>query len=370
VRGTSQHVSGGGDRKRLEEYRRRRDPSGTPEPFGGEPGANRLFVIQEHHARRLHWDFRLERDGVLVSWAVPKGLPPSPETNHLAVQTEDHPLDYADFEGEIPPGEYGAGRVLIFDRGSYDTEKWSDREVKVVLHGRRVNGRYVLFRTRDTNWLVHRMDQPAEPGWRPVPDRVRPMRPTEGDLPGGREDRRWGYEFAWNGRRALVRIEGGQARVLSARGDDVTERYPELRPLGPSLGATAVLLDGEIVAFGEDGRPSASLLRQRTSRSDGAPGARLVRDAPVTYLAFDLLHVDGRPALQAPYRERRRLLDELGVSGAAWQVAPWWSGGGRDVLRASQEQGLAGVVAKRLSSTYQPGVRSPDWILVAARSRS
>lgn len=363
-------MSGTADSERLAEYRRRRDPTRTTEPFGGEPGANRLFVIQEHHARRLHWDFRLERDGVLVSWAVPKGLPQSPQTNHLAVQTEDHPLDYADFEGEIPPGEYGAGRVLIFDRGSYDTEKWSDREVKVVLHGNRVSGRYVLFRTRDTNWMVHRMDPPAEPGWRPVPDRLRPMRATEGDLPGGREDRLWGYEFAWNGRRALVRVEGGQSRVLSASGEDVTARYPELRPLGPSLGATEVLLDGEIVAFDPAGRPSPSLLRRRAARAKGPPGAGLVRDAPVTYLAFDLLHLDGRSALDAPYRERRGLLDDLALSGAAWQVAPWWAGGGHDVLRASQEQALAGVVAKRLDSVYQPGVRSPAWILVRAGRKS
>jgi DNA ligase D-like protein (predicted 3'-phosphoesterase) len=117
-------------------------------------------VIQEHHARRLHWDFRLERDGVLVSWALPKGLPEDPKTNRLAIRTEDHPLEYASFEGEIPPGQYGAGTVKIWDRGTYETEKWTDDQIKVILHGSRVSGRYVLIHTGDDQWLMHRMDPP------------------------------------------------------------------------------------------------------------------------------------------------------------------------------------------------------------------
>lgn len=145
---------------RLRDYRGKRRRDATPEPVPHEgplpEGGDNTFVIQEHHARRLHWDLRLERGGVLVSWAVPKGLPEDPETNHLAVPTEDHPLEYASFEGEIPKGQYGAGRVTIWDRGSYDTEKWDEREVKVVLHGTAVSGRYVLFRTGE-NWMIHRM---------------------------------------------------------------------------------------------------------------------------------------------------------------------------------------------------------------------
>lgn len=147
---------------RLATYRKKRDPERTPEPMPGEgarpKGRNDTFVIQEHHARRLHWDFRLERDGVLVSWALPKGLPTDPKKNHLAIQTEDHPLEYADFEGEIPPGEYGAGVVKIWDRGTYTCEKWDDREIKIVLHGDRARGRYVLIHFRDNNWLIHRVD--------------------------------------------------------------------------------------------------------------------------------------------------------------------------------------------------------------------
>ena len=149
---------------RLSAYREKRERDYTPEPLpeqGPLPeGNDNTFVIHEHHARRLHWDFRLERDGVLASWALPKGLPEDRTTNRLAIRTEDHPLEYASFEGDIPPGQYGAGTVRIWDRGTYETEKWTDQEIKVVIHGSHVSGRYVLIHIRNNQWLVHRMDQP------------------------------------------------------------------------------------------------------------------------------------------------------------------------------------------------------------------
>ena len=140
----------------LDAYRTKRNSRSTPEPMGGHPATRNgppRFVIQEHHARSLHWDLRLERDGVLASWALPKGLPETPDQNHLAVHTEDHPLEYAAFEGEIPKGEYGGGRMTIWDKGSYSVEKWTDREVKFVLHGSKTSGSYVLFQTKDRNWI-------------------------------------------------------------------------------------------------------------------------------------------------------------------------------------------------------------------------
>jgi DNA ligase D-like protein (predicted 3'-phosphoesterase) len=159
---------------RLSTYREKRDQDRTPEPVpdrGPLPqGQDDTFVIQEHQARRLHWDFRLERDGVLVSWALPKGLPEDPKTNRLAIRTEDHPLDYASFEGEIPQGQYGAGTVKIWDRGTYETEKWTDdEEIKIVLHGSRVSARYALIRIRDNQWLMHRMDPPDQVSGQPAP---------------------------------------------------------------------------------------------------------------------------------------------------------------------------------------------------------
>src|SRR5919199_2194561 len=148
---------------KLKEYRAKRSFDRTPEPESARKATKTKqprFVVQEHHARRLHWDFRLERDGVLVSWAVPKGIPPDPRRNHLAVHVEDHPLDYIDFAGEIPRGNYGAGQVAIWDHGTYETHKFEDGEVMVTLHGRRVKGKYVLFRTRGHDWMIHRMDPP------------------------------------------------------------------------------------------------------------------------------------------------------------------------------------------------------------------
>lgn len=323
----------------LGEYRRRRDPERTPEPVPAEGplprGDDDTFVIQEHHARRLHWDVRLERDGVLVSWAVPKGLPVEPGSPRLAVHTEDHPLEYADFAGEIPAGEYGGGTVTIWDRGHYETRKWSGRTVDVVLHGQQARGRFVFFRTGgERDWMVRRMDAPADPDWQPLPEAPEPMLATAGTLPPLAEDADWGYEFGWGGQRALARVEGGRVQLL-AGGADVTAEHRDVRGLGGALGSTQVLLDGQLVALGAE--------------------------HPTSFLIADVLHLDGRCCQPLPYARRRELLDALDLRGRAWQTSPWYSGGGADVLRAARDRGLPGVLAKRLESGYRPGRRSRDW---------
>ncbi|MGH3568493.1 MAG: DNA polymerase ligase N-terminal domain-containing protein, partial [Pseudonocardia sp.] len=326
----------------LEEYRRKRDPRRTPEPVPPDdpstdatdpgPGVGDRFVIQEHHARHLHWDVRFERDGVLVSFAVPKGLPTEPGTVRLAVHTEDHPLEYLDFSGEIPAGEYGGGTMTIWDSGTYETDKWTDREVAVVFHGERARGRYVFIRTdRDKRdgWLLRRSDPPA-PDHEPLPHDVAPMLPTPGPLPG---DDGWWWQVCFGGRRVIVRVEGGRAQVIDADGVDLTPDLPRLRGLGPDLGATKVLLDGELSAA-----------------SDLWIG--------------DLLHLDGRDCTDLPYTERRVLLDGLPLVGPHWRVAPVYPDAGPAVLAAATEQGLPAVVAKRARSPYVPGRRSEDWVLV------
>ena len=229
----------------LDDYQRKRNRARTPEPMPDTPvpGTEQadgeqpndaghaatdeqaahaaMFVVQEHHARRLHYDFRLERDGVLVSWAVPKGVPEDPAVNHLAVHTEDHPLAYAWFSGEIPKGEYGAGTVTIWDRGTYDTVKWTDREVKVVLHGRRLTGGYTVFRTRGNDWMMHRERQP-------LPGVLTPMLArSEAELPP--DDGRWALEMKWDGVRALAYCDGGRIRLMSRTGQDVTPTSPSSR---------------------------------------------------------------------------------------------------------------------------------------------
>ena len=349
--------------RRLATYENKRDFAKTAEPTGARRRRPRTkaprFVVQEHHARALHWDFRLERDGVLVSWAVPKGLPLDPKTNHLAVHTEDHPLDYFDFEGEIPKGEYGGGMVHLWDQGTYEVEKWEDREVKVVLHGKRVAGRYVLFQTRGKNWMMHRMDPPPEPDWQPLPETLVPMlASTATELP--RDDGKWAYEFKWDGVRAIVFVDGGRARAQSRNLLDITASYPELADLGEALGSRHVVLDGELVAFDEKGRSDFGLLQQRMKLT-GAAVRRLMQEVPVVYLVFDLLHLDGHSMTALPYAERREILESLGLSGPSWQVPPHFVGDGEAVQAASLQQGFEGVMAKRLDSGYLPGKRTDAW---------
>ncbi len=362
----------------LDEYRRKRDPERTPEPIPAqeqsEPdatprGDDDTFVIQEHHATALHWDVRLERDGVLVSWAVPRGLPTEPGSIRLAVHTEDHPIEYATFEGDIPKGEYGGGRMFIWDRGRYETEKWTDTEVAVVLHGQRVRGRYVFFKGGhkggERDWMVRRSDPPQDPDWEPLPDAIAPMLATPGSLPPSADDATWAYEFKWAGVRALARVEGGRVQLAARNGGDITASYPELRALGADLGSTQLIVDGEIVAL-RDGRPSFAALQNRMHVNNATQARRLAKRHPVTYLIFDLLHLDGRSCLALPYSQRRELLEALGLDGPSWQTSPSFPGDGALILEAAAQQQLEGVVAKRMASRYLPGRRSPDWLKITS----
>jgi bifunctional non-homologous end joining protein LigD len=353
----------------LSTYRRKRHAERTPEPVpppGPLPSGNDdTFVIQEHHARRLHWDFRLERGGVLVSWAVPRGLPQSPKINHLAVHTEDHPIDYGSFEGDIPAGEYGGGKVILWDRGTYETEKWSDREVKVVLHGSRVSGRYVLFQTRDRDWMVHRMDPPADPTWERLPDHVDPMFPVKRSRLPARTGTVWSIEFAWGGLRVAAYVDGGILRLVAIDGEDVTRRFPEIRPLGPALGARPALLDGELVTLNRENHPDPTRLSHRFDTTSESVLRRLSRDEPAILVLYDLLHLDGHPTVDLPYTKRRALLESLALNGPSWQTAPTFPATEADAVRTTaRAQNLPAVIAKRRTSPYHPG-RHPDWISVA-----
>ena len=356
-------------RKRpLAEYAALRDFATTPEPAGTAKGrsahrasdAPSRFVVQEHHARALHWDLRLERDGTLASWAVPKGIPADPKRNHLAVRTEDHPLEYLTFQGDIPAGEYGGGSMQVWDSGTFETHKFDDREVMVTLHGERVRGKYVLFRTRGNQWMIHRMDPPEDPQRSSPPADLRPMLATlTTSAPRGDG---WSWELKWDGIRAVGYVDGGRIRLLTRNGNDVTHRYPELRRLGEALGARDVVLDGEIVAFDDTGRPSFELLQRRMHVEGDSAIRRLVGEVPVTYVLFDLLWLDGRSTMELPYSERRARLRELDLNGASWQTPPNEEGDGAATREVSTRFGLEGVVAKRLDSRYEPGRRSRAWL--------
>jgi bifunctional non-homologous end joining protein LigD len=354
----------------LESYRAKRDRSRTPEPMPHRSGRRRknrppaglTFVIQEHHASTLHWDFRLEHDGVLVSWALPKGLPTDPKVNHLAVHTEDHPLEYGTFSGTIPQGEYGGGNVIIWDHGTYDCEKWDDREVKVVLHGERVEGRFVLFATNGKSWMIHRMD-PVAADFEPLPRQLSPMLATPGELPA--EDSGWAYEFKWDGIRLLVWIDGGRVRALSRRGNDVTRSFPELRALGEAVGSDQMVLDGELVSLDEKGHASFSRLQHRLHVTSANDVKRVAAQFPVSLVLFDLLHLNGLALLGKSYDDRRRLLEGLALNGPHWATTPSFTDiTGAEFLRIARDMGMEGVVAKQRESTYRPGTRSRDWVKV------
>jgi bifunctional non-homologous end joining protein LigD len=355
--------------KRLQRYRAKRDFSATPEPAATDShaqadGAPR-FVIHEHSARRLHWDLRLERDGALASWALPKGLPEAPGENRFAAATEEHPLEYLGFHGEIPAGQYGAGTMTIWDEGTYECLKWEPRKVEVALHGRRVDGRYALFAIeqgeRAKDWMIHRMDPPRDATREAMPEHLTPMLARAGELP--REDG-WAYEIKWDGVRAIAYSRPGELRLESRNLNDITHSYPELARLNRALSSHSAVLDGEIVAFDAQGRPSFAALQRRMHVASSAQAKRLAGQTPVTYMVFDLLWLNGHSVMGLTYAERRELLGELALDGENWQTPENVVGEGEALLRASAEQGLEGVVAKRLDSTYQPGARARSWVKV------
>ena len=317
-----------------------------------------IFVIQRHAARRLHYDLRLERDGALASWAVPKGLPIDRGSRRLAVHVEDHPLSYATFEGEIPKGEYGAGTVEIWDRGTYELlEEKRDGGLTFRLNGERLQGVWTLVPAaldgNERNWLLLRKDDDA-PASREL-TRYEPMLSTLAEkVPGGKG---WLYEVKWDGYRTIARVHEGEATLTSRTGKDQTAgRFePVARALPRALRGPECVLDGEICALDGQGRPSFAEMQRGTGTL-------------VLYL-FDLLELDGEPLLDRPFTERHERLRELVVPDQATVRLSEVFEDGQALYDAAGGQGLEGIVAKRASSTYQPGKRSKDWVKVKVHRR-
>jgi bifunctional non-homologous end joining protein LigD len=351
---------------KLSEYERKRDFGKTAEPAPRKGGRGRKgaprFVVQQHDATRLHWDLRLEHEGVGVSWAVPNGIPRDPSENRKAVHTEDHPLEYMTFEGEIPKGEYGAGTVAIWDSGTYELEKWRDDEIVFSFEGERLRGRYVLFQAGSAkDWMIHRMD-PAAGNPDPYPDALPPMLANESVLPSS--TRGWAAELGWGGVRAIARCRPGRLDLRDADLEDVGARWPEVHRLSRQIGAHDAVLDGELVVFGETGRPDRERLAARDrSGSEGAIRRR-AREHPATYVIFDLLFLDGEDLTDTPYKRRRELLAGLELEGEAWRVPTNATTKIKELLAASAGQGVEGLVVKKQSSLYAPGRRTGEWLLV------
>ena len=389
----------------LDRYREKRDAARTPEPVpdaGSRPAARGdgdppRFVVQEHHASRLHFDLRLERDGVLVSWAVPRGIPESPDRNNLAVMTEDHPIEYLTFHGTIPQGEYGAGTMTVWDTGTYETEKWRADEVIFRAHGAPGGAmddvRFALIRTagdgEKSQWLLHRMKDAAagQAGSRSSVGstgrsraQARPAREDAGNAAGtapmlatmstpglaAGAISRWGgepwVEMKWDGIRAVGIWDGTTLTLRARSGNDMTATYPDLQDA--ALGEAPCVVDGEIVALDENGRPSFALLQKRMNLANSAEIVREAARTPVKYYLFDLLQIDGQDATALSLRDRRALLERLADGAGERVTVPPVFDDLDATLDAARGADLEGVVVKNPGSRYRPGERSPDWLKI------
>jgi bifunctional non-homologous end joining protein LigD len=336
----------------LDSYRKKRDPKRTPEPFGPTSGerSSLQFVVQRHDARRLHYDFRLERNGVLASWAVPKGVPLEPGSRSLAVHVEDHPLEYATFHGEIPKGQYGGGTVEIWDNGTYELlEEKRSGQLTVRLHGTRLNGRWTLVPARldgkEENWLLIKgHDEAAE---EIVQGEYRPMLATQEEhIPHGDG---WTFEVKFDGYRAIAYIRGGECKLVSRNGNDLTDRFDDVaKALVKAVRSPNAVVDGEVARIDTSGRTSFSELQQGSGQ--------------LVYYAFDLLELDGKPLVDLPLRDRKeRLRGLIDLRTGSVAVSEGFDDGDA-LFQVAQQQQFEGIVAKRLDSTYKPGRRTRDWL--------
>ncbi len=413
----------------LEQYRRKRDFGQTPEPAGTPtpPGGTGRFVVQRHRATRLHYDFRLEIGGVLLSWAVPKGLTLDSTVRRMAVHVEDHPIEYFDFEGVIPKGQYGAGDVIVWDWGTWLPESETpdpavaidDGELKFVLAGQKVRGRFTIVRTSrrpgsaptaafeddSEQWLlIKKRDADAVTGWdaedhpqsvrtgrtndevkanrdalwiseipavvaaidlskaveRPIPDRIEPMLATLASTPFSDPD--WLYEVKWDGYRVEAVVRDGRVKLWTRNLKDAETYFPGLLSPPTWIDAREAIVDGEVVALDDDGRPDFGLLQERISESrSGRTTSGLV------YQVFDLLYADGRSLLGVPLEDRKRLLRSILRETSRVRFASHVTGEGLAFMEAARSKGLEGIVAKLRRSAYEPGRRTPAWLKLKIR---
>ena len=409
----------------LKEYAEKRSFGKTPEPEPALPPPGErgnVFCVQRHDASRLHYDFRLEMDGVLKSWAVPKGPSLEPLAKQLAIQVEDHPLDYGNFEGNIPKGEYGGGSVMLWDRGTFDLlgdasgpDQLARGDLKFRLHGEKLKGEFAVVRMRGrgkgNEWLlIKKRDADAKSGWNiedhaqsvqtgrtqqeiagnlparvvraegkrvrrkfpkgavkaPMPSTIEPMKAETATAPPTGDD--WLFEVKWDGVRALCFLRKGKLQIFSRAGNRCDQQYPELGALPGAVEAEEAILDGEIAALDLQGRPNFSLIQPRIHVADPNTVAHLARQAPVNLYLFDLLYLDGHDLRGAPLLERKELLRKILKVSDRIRLSEHFTGVGPEMLEAARQNGLEGILAKRAGSFYESR-RSRDWLKIKVTNR-
>jgi len=386
----------------LDEYARKRKFHRTPEPGPEvETHPRGLYCVQRHDASHLHYDLRLEVGGTLKSWAVPRGPSLDPAVKQLAVHVEDHPVMYATFEGNIPKGNYGAGSMMLWDAGNYeilgDGEDMLARgDFKFRLYGEKLRGEFALVQMKDRttgkpskDWLlIKKKDAHARspydverhewsvasvrtqeeialefppPPEAKMPREIAPMlAQLAGEVPPGDG---WLYEIKWDGVRAMAHLEDGRLRLTGRKTNDVTRQYPELEAM--EIAAKSAILDGEICALDDKGRPVFERIQPRIMASDAGAIRQMTKSRPVVFFAFDLLYLDGRDLRGKPLADRKRLLASVVVPNAVLKLSDHFDSHGEELLALARQQGLEGIVAKRASSFYE-STRSRDWVKVKA----
>ncbi len=347
----------------LKSYMNKRDFEKTPEPAPAiiETDGN-AFVVHRHHASRLHYDLRLEKDGTLLSWAVPKGMPHRPGIKRLAVETEPHPVEYLQFDGEIPKGQYGGGMMWIYARGKYEITKQKKDGFYFHLSSPQMDGEFRMINTKPKEWLLERVDRDLV---NILADPIAPMlADSSKKLPRNWDD--YNYEVKWDGIRAIISVEEGEMIIRTRNQNDVTRQFPELSNISESFRCSNAILDGEIVCLDPKGRPDfKKVIGRMHSTSDGRI-QRATKMNPAYCYVFDCLYLDGRSLINEPIERRREWLKDTIKKGGSYRVSESMEDG-KALFEAAQKMGLEGIIAKKKQSKYYIGRRSNDWIKVKFR---
>ncbi|MBV6645399.1 MAG: non-homologous end-joining DNA ligase [Cyclobacteriaceae bacterium] len=341
--------------EQLEEYEKKRDFGRTPEPdVVSDDGTGNRFVVQRHHASHLHYDLRLEQDGVLKSWAVPRGMPPHPGVKRLAVQTEDHPLKYLSFEGEIPKGEYGGGMMWVFASGKYEITKEKKDGFYFRLSGKTLNADYRMHLMKGKEWLLERVDNPQQDM---LNKEVKPMlADTLKRVPSGD----YLYEVKWDGIRTIITLNEGKLTIRSRNMNDITDQFPELNIPEEAFRINNAVFDGEIVCLDAQGKPDFKKVIKRLMTKRSVDAERFAARNPAHCYLFDCLYLDGRSLLTDPLLRRRDWLRDSMRFDTPYRMSEIVEDG-RALFKAAKEHGIEGVMAKDPLGKYSPGKRSEAW---------